>query len=188
MANVLIVDDDAALRDGLAETVADLGHAPRIAASGSDALTVLANEDIDCILLDLKMPGMDGIEVLRRVRDQQHPPATIILTAFATAENTIEAMRLGAYDHLTKPIGRDELALLLSRIPKASTTGRRIKQSERAKLIGQSESMRRVQKAIGLSADSDTTVLILGETGTGKEVVARALTNMVSARQSRLLP
>jgi CheY-like chemotaxis protein len=88
MANVLIVDDDAALREGLAETVADLGHAPRAAASGQEAMQALAAGDIDCVLLDLRMPGgMDGIEVLKRIRERADAPSAVVLTAFATAEN-----------------------------------------------------------------------------------------------------
>jgi DNA-binding NtrC family response regulator len=177
MANVLIVDDDAALREGLAETVADLGHAPRVAASGREALAVLTADDIDCVLLDLRMPGgMDGIEVLRRIREGDDAPPVIVLTAFATAENTIEAMRLGAFDHLTKPIGRQELEALLKGLPRRRgipSAAHEIR--ETGSLIGSSETMRRVQKTIGLAADSDATVLILGETGTGKELVARAL-------------
>lgn len=174
MANVLIIDDDAALREGLAEALTDLGHGVRAAASGRDGLAALA-DDMDAVLLDLNMPGMDGIEVLRRIRSREAPPAVVVLTAFASAENTIEAMRLGAYDHLTKPIGRDELKLLMERLPPRQrpvlTTSRRSLDA----LIGSSEGMRRVQKQIGLAADSQSTVLILGETGTGKELVARAL-------------
>ena len=176
MANVLIVDDDAALREGLAETVADLGHAPRVAASGREALAVVAADKIDCVLLDLRMPGgMDGIEVLRRIREGDDAPPVIVLTAFATAENTIEAMRLGAFDHLTKPIGRLELDALLKRLPQRGIPPAADGAGESGTLIGSSEAMRRVQKTIGLAADSDATVLILGETGTGKELVARAL-------------
>ena len=176
MANVLIVDDDAALREGLAETVADLGHAPRVAASGREALAALVGDNIDCVLLDLRMPGgMDGIEVLRRIREGNAAPPVIVLTAFATAENTIEAMRLGAFDHLTKPIGRLELDALLKRLPQRGIPLAADGAGESGTLIGSSEAMRRVQKAIGLAADRDATVLILGETGTGKELVARAL-------------
>ena len=176
MANVLIVDDDAALREGLAETVADLGHVPRVTASGREALALLTANDIDCVLLDLRMPGgMDGIEVLRRIRERDDAPPVIVLTAFATAENTIEAMRIGAFDHLTKPIGRLELDALLKRLPRRGIPPAVDGASETGTLIGSSEAMRRVQKTIGLAADSDATVLILGETGTGKELVARAL-------------
>lgn len=175
MATVLIVDDDAALRESLAETLTDLGHTPRLASSGRDGLAALSDE-IDAVLLDLRMPGgLDGIDVLRRIRSQQDAPAVVVLTAFASAENTIEAMRLGAFDHLTKPIGRAELKALLDRLPQRTPTRAAARQSRADALIGLSDGMRRVQKTIGLAADGDSTVLILGETGTGKELVARAL-------------
>ncbi|MDN3277556.1 sigma-54 dependent transcriptional regulator [Frankia sp. RB7] len=174
MATVLIVDDDAALRDGLAETLTDLGHTPRLAASGREGLAAL-DGDVDAVLLDLRMTGMDGIEVLRRIRSENHAPPVVVLTAFASAANTIEAMRLGAFDHLSKPIGREELRALLHRLPHRTPVVGQPQDDAGDTLIGTSESMRRVQKAIGLAADSDATVLILGETGTGKELVARAL-------------
>src|SRR5216683_2343877 len=113
MATILIVDDDKALRESLAETVTGLGHHPLSAASGQEALAKLEREAVDAILLDLHMPEMDGIEVLRRLRENPKRPPVVILTAFASADNTIEAMRLGAFDHLTKPIGRDDLKSLL---------------------------------------------------------------------------
>jgi DNA-binding NtrC family response regulator len=177
MATILIVDDDKALRDGLAETVVGLGHRPLTAASGEEALGLLDREAVDAVLLDLHMPGMDGIEVLRRLRENPKRPPVVILTAFASAANTIEAMRLGAFDHLTKPIGRDDLDVLLQRVIARGMVARPAGAdgSEGQTLVGSSEAMRRVQKTIGLAADSDATVLVLGETGTGKEMVARAL-------------
>jgi two-component system NtrC family response regulator len=175
MATVLIIDDDAALRDGLSETLTDLGHTPRTASSGREGLAALSGA-IDAVLLDLRMPGgLDGIDVLRRIRSQAAAPPVVVLTAFASAENTIEAMRLGAFDHLTKPIGRDELRTLLDRLPSRTRSALSTRQSSPDALVGLSDGMRRVQKAIGLAADSQATVLILGETGTGKELVARAL-------------
>src|SRR6266404_2612931 len=175
MATILIIDDDAALREGLAETLTDLGHTPRMASSGREGLAALSDE-VDAILLDLRMPGgIDGIEALRRIRSHRDAPPVVVLTAFASAENTIEAMRLGAFDHLTKPIGRDELKALLQRLPSRTGPVRNAPESSNGTLIGSSETMRRVQKAIGLAADSDAIVIILGETGTGKELVARAL-------------
>jgi two-component system NtrC family response regulator len=127
------------------------------------------------------MPGeLDGMAVLRRLNTQSGVPPITVLTAFASAENTIEAMRLGAHDHLTKPVSRADLADVLTRM--LSRGGGRACRPTRAdpgkapeEIVGASDGMRRVQKAIGLSADSDATVLITGETGTGKEVVARAL-------------
>jgi DNA-binding NtrC family response regulator len=177
MATILIVDDDRALRESLAETVAGLGHRPLCAASGQEALALLERETVDAVLLDLRMPEMDGIEVLRRLGENPKRPPVVILTAFASAANTIEAMRLGAFDHLTKPIGRDDLDALLQRVMARGLIARAADAdgSEGETLVGFSEAMRRVQKTIGLAADSDATVLVLGETGTGKEVVARAL-------------
>src|SRR5437870_6204335 len=177
MATILIVDDDDAIREGLAETVSDLGYRAHLAASGSDALAVVAAGGIDAVLLDLRMPGgLDGIEVLRRIRARENAPPVAVLTAFAGADNTIEAMRLGAFDHLTKPIGRDSLKSLLHGMLSQRGDASSPRQTEPGGgLIGGSEAIRRVQKTIGLAADSDATVLILGETGTGKELVARAL-------------
>jgi DNA-binding NtrC family response regulator len=177
MATILIVDDDRALRESLEETVAGLGHRSVSAASGSEALARLERESVDAVLLDLHLPEMDGIEVLRRLRENPAPPPVVILTAFASAANTIEAMRLGAFDHLTKPIGRDDLDALLQRMLPRARLARAadVDLGEPETLVGSSEAMRRVQKTIGLAADSDATVLVLGETGTGKELVARAL-------------
>ncbi|MDU6324100.1 sigma-54 dependent transcriptional regulator [Bradyrhizobium sp.] len=174
MATILIVDDDAALRDGLAETVTDLGHRAVTAASGREAIGMLSS-DTDAVLLDLRMPGIDGIETLRRIRAGGDAPPVIVLTAYASPENTIEAMRLGAFDHLLKPIGRDALRELIERLPPRRRQRRDSGRVGDSGLIGTSEAMRRVQKTIGLAADADATVLIRGETGTGKELVARAL-------------
>ncbi len=179
MRRILIVDDDTALRQALATAVSDLGYQPAEAENGEAALAFLAGEEADAVLLDLRMPGMDGMEVLRRLRDRPGTPPVAVLTAVPTSDNTIEAMRLGAADHLAKPIGRDELRALLSRMladPEAerATTQTGVAACE-GELIGLSAAMRDVQKAIGLLADSDATVLLLGETGTGKEVVARAI-------------
>jgi DNA-binding NtrC family response regulator len=175
MATILIIDDDGALRESLAETLTDLGHTPRMASSAREGLAALS-EEVVAVLLDLRMPGgIDGIEALRRIRSRRDAPAVVVLTAFASAENTIEAMRLGAFDHLTKPIGRDELKALLQRLPSRTWPVSNPPESSNGTLIGSSEAIRRVQKAIGLAADSNAIVLILGETGTGKELVARAL-------------
>jgi two-component system NtrC family response regulator len=187
---VLIVDDEKTLRDGLSEAVRDLGYAPVVASSGREALAVAAQTNLDAVLLDLRMPDMDGLQVLTRLRNE--PRGTklpvAIITAYATAANTIEAMRLGAFDHLTKPVGRDDLASLLermlrSRAPRSTELDPVDRDSVPEDLIGSSNSIRQVQKTIGLVADSDATVLITGETGTGKEVVARTI-HRVGARSA----
>ena len=179
MATVLIVDDDKALRRAVAVALSDLGHQPVEAADGEAALAWLSRQKADAVLLDLRMPGMGGLDVLRAIRATPQPPPTAILTAVPTSENTIEAMRLGAADHLAKPIGRDDLKRLLERmlpaVGSSSPTAAPAPNSKDGDLVGASAAMREVQKSIGLLADSDATVLILGETGTGKEVVARAI-------------
>jgi two-component system NtrC family response regulator len=178
MARLLIVDDDRVFRETLAETVESLGHQAVQAASGAEALRELARARFDAVFLDHRMPGMDGLQTLAALREQvPRLPPVIVLTAYASGSNTIEAMRLGAFDHLTKPIGRDavrevlERALLQERaadMPPAAS-------ADAGELIGLSTAMREVQKRIGMAAASEVPVLILGETGTGKEMVARAL-------------
>ncbi len=177
MALILIVDDDAAMCDALDETVRALGHRPLVASSGTEALAALGKAPIGAVLLDLRMPGMDGLEVLRRIAERAAPPPVTVLTAHASAANTIEAMRLGAFDHLTKPVGRAQLAEALNRMLAAGAAPGGDAAAEPAAdvLVGSSEAMRAVQKTIGMLADSNATVLISGETGTGKEVVARAI-------------
>jgi two-component system NtrC family response regulator len=176
MATILIVDDDAAMRDALGEAAHDLGYDALLAASGAAALSLIDAQPVDAVLLDLRMPGMDGIEVLRRMRSRPHPPPITVLTAHATAANTIEAMRLGAFDHLTKPIGREEAARVLAGMLAVRAEPRQApSDADEGGLIGSSEPMRAVQKTIGMLADSTATVLITGETGTGKELVARAI-------------
>ncbi len=176
LAAILIVDDDAALREGIAEALTDLGHVPIEAPDGAAALARLSNAGVDAILLDLRMPGLDGLEVLRRIRALPAPPPVAVLTAVPTAANTIEAMRLGAVDHLAKPVGRADLEALVGRmLPRRATPMAPSAPSEAGDLVGSSPAMREVQKAIGMLADTNSTVLITGETGTGKEVVARAI-------------
>ena len=177
MATVLIVDDDAAMREGLAETLTDLGHRVVEAGTGLAALERVAQGGIDGMLVDLRMPGLDGLEVLRRLRDgpAAGPPAAI-LTAFADGASTIEAIRLGAVDHLVKPVRRADLAELLGRMLACDHGGpATIGPMVEGPIVGVSAAMRAVLKTVGRIADAPATVLITGETGTGKEVIARAL-------------
>ena len=188
MAHLLIVDDDDAFRDTLAETLQGLGHETVAVASGNEAIETLSRERFDAVFLDHRMPGMDGLQTLAALQARMaRLPPVIVLTAFSSAGNTIEAMRLGAFDHLAKPISREAVREVLERAlqrhtaasPSARNTG-----DDDGDLIGPSQAMREVHKRIGLAAANAMPVLVLGETGTGKEMVARAL-HRYSARAER---
>jgi DNA-binding NtrC family response regulator len=184
MARILIVDDDTAFRSVLAETLRDLGHTPIEASNGEVALTRLGPGPVDAVFLDFNMPGTDGLEVLRRLRartDMSSVPV-VMLTAFATSSNTIEAMKLGAFEHMTKPLRRRDIETLLDRMTSSTVPSSRTVEPAQERLIGMSQGMREVQKLIGRAAASGATVLITGETGTGKEWVAR--THESSARSA----
>jgi DNA-binding NtrC family response regulator len=185
MAGILIVDDDVSFRTSLAEMLSDLGHRVQEAGTTEAGLHRLRTEAIDVAIVDLRLPGEDGLAFLRRASSISAAPC-IMLTAYASGSNTIEAMRLGAFDHLTKPVGRAALVDTLARALRQSLAAEGEPaegaadsdgQSRPAadELVSSSEAMRQVFKRIGQIAGSDATVLVLGETGTGKELVARAL-------------
>jgi DNA-binding NtrC family response regulator len=181
MARILIVDDDPAFREGLAETVHDLGHVAFEAGSCLAGLDMLEQSRPDLVILDHRLGDADGLEFLRRMKDRRKPaPAVIMLTAFATAAGTVEAIKLGAFDHLLKPVGRGELARAVARalrsherLPDAAEPVMDL--GEPGEVIGNSAPMREVLKLIGLAAASNVTILLTGETGSGKEVLARLL-------------
>jgi DNA-binding NtrC family response regulator len=178
MALILLIDDDNDFRATLAATLGSMGYDVLVAHDGEEGLAILGDASIDLAFVDYRMPGMDGITFLRRRQANARLQAipVVMLTAFASGQNTIDAMSLGAFDHLTKPIGRAELAEAVTR---ALTSGHMpvadASLHDETELAGNSQVMRQVQKRIGLAAASDVPVLITGETGTGKELVARAL-------------
>ena len=186
MAVILIVDDDTAFRATLAETLDDLGYGVRQAGSCEAGLRCLAEGDIDLAIVDLRLPDADGLTFLRRAGASAPGLSCIVLTAYASGSNTIDAMRLGAFDHLTKPLGRDALGRALARALQdraacaaaadagADADAAALSQAGE-QMVSNSEAMRAIFKRIGLVADSDNSVLVHGETGTGKELVAQAL-------------
>lgn len=187
MALILIIDDDNAFRSTLAETLEDLGYSVRQAGSCEAGILCLGDGGIDLAIVDLRLPGDDGLAFLRQAASTAPGLPCIVLTAYASGSNTIEAMRLGAFDHLTKPLGRDVLAQTLVRALRASepaqgaastalepAAGQGHEQADE-QMVSNSEAMRAIFKRIGLVADSGNSVLVQGETGTGKELVAQAL-------------
>jgi two-component system, NtrC family, response regulator HydG len=189
---ILIVDDELVVRDSLARWFTSEGYETKALASAREALE-LADREWDLALLDIKMPGMDGIELQRRLKESDPDLIMIIMTGYATVETAIQALKHGAYDYLTKPVDPDELSHLVEKALEHRRTRRevvRLKENlkeifPKTEMIGTSEAMKRVMEMVETVAPSDATVLITGESGTGKEVVARAIH---AASPRRLMP
>ncbi len=181
MARVLIVDDEEGIREFLAEALEDDGHAATRAADGLEATRILARESFDLMVTDLKMPGFDGIGLVRKARAEQPEMEVVVLTAYGTVETAVEAMKLGAFDYLQKPLSSPgELRLLASRaLERRSLLALRDRADREAPgdvpLTWGDPAMAPVVEALRRVAPTEATVLLLGESGTGKEVAARAL-------------
>ena len=189
---LLIADDDEVARELLGEALGREGYRVRVAASGEECLRLAAAESFDVALVDLRMPDLDGLGVLKRLAATQPDLPVVILTAFAAIETAIEAVNAGAYDYLSKPFRMEEIRLVVRRTLEARRLARenlQFRQELKARrgfdnLVGQSHQMAEIYKLIARVASLDTTVLIQGETGTGKELVARAIHD-ASARADR---
>jgi two-component system nitrogen regulation response regulator GlnG len=182
-ARVLVADDEPSLRWLLDRLLRQAGHAVTVVEDGSAALAAAAAEPFDLAFLDIRMPGLDGLEVLSRLRLQNPETAVIVMTAHGSVRAAVEAMQRGAYDYLAKPFDNDEVLLLVERALSARALAREVvalrtgiqEVWEFGALVGKSPRMQEVYKTIGRIASTDVTVLIQGESGTGKEVVARAI-------------
>jgi DNA-binding NtrC family response regulator len=180
---VLVAEDDLAIREGIAAGLRQDGFSVRTAADGSEALRAFLDEPTAVVLADLKMPGLDGIELLERVRAAHPETIFIIATAHGAIDSAVEAMRKGAFDYLTKPIHLDRLSLLIQKglsfhnLKKENEELRRQLGERRAlrNVVGRSLRMLTLLGAVEQVAASDATVLIQGESGTGKELIAQAL-------------
>jgi two-component system, NtrC family, response regulator AtoC len=172
--HILVVDDDLTFRLSTAELLRQDGHLVVAAASGDDALAILAERKVDLILMDLRMPGIDGLGLTEALRKWGEGTPILMISGFGTVDAAVQALQLGADDFLTKPVEPDVLtarvASLLERRPHAAAAA-----SAPAGLVGRSAAMREVFAGITAVASADTTVLITGETGTGKELVARGV-------------
>src|SRR5947209_8828136 len=194
MANLLIVDDEPGMRQLLSHVFGrGAGHTVRAAENGAKALELLRAEPVDLIISDVKMPDMNGIELLRRVREFLPDAGVVLMTAFATVETAREAFKLGADDFIQKPFDVDELKLIVERALeklalRKENESLRVEnealikvQRERGSLdniIGRSPRMQALYQMIETVAGVQSTVLIMGESGTGKELVARAIHNL----------
>jgi DNA-binding NtrC family response regulator len=191
---LLIVDDDDDLRDDLLQLFRKQGRDVTAAVSGEDALNKAAHAQFDVALLDLHLPGISGIDVLAKLKEQQPELEALMLTAHSSVETAVEAMRKGAYDYLTKPFRAADLEVHVQKAFEKVQLQRREQQwlrhlsyeSPRYRLVGSSPAMRKVIGLIEKVATTDSTVLVRGASGTGKELVARAL-HSNSPRRNRPL-
>lgn len=180
---VLFADDESHLQDLIAAELPRMGHSVTVCPDGSTAVAALEAERFDCLIVDLDMPGLNGIDVVSRAKDLSPGTEAIILTGKGSTETAISALRLGAFDYLHKPCKLTDLNSLLKRVAtrielnnKVFALTRRLMRVEgRPTMIGGDRTMQRVKALIEKVAPTDSTVLILGETGTGKELAARAV-------------
>ncbi|MCA9756549.1 MAG: sigma-54-dependent Fis family transcriptional regulator [Candidatus Eisenbacteria bacterium] len=183
MARILLIDDDASLREVLSFALREMGHEVSAHGDGAHALATLREGTSELVVTDLKMPGMDGMEVLRRVRAFDSTIPVVILTAFGTIGDAVEAMKEGASHYLTKPYNREELRITIDQVlerrrlllENQSLRERLRAHLETIELIHASPAMDEVYEIVRRVAPSDATVLITGESGSGKEVVARSV-------------
>ena len=180
---ILIVNDELVVRDSLGKWFTSEGYTATPVGSGREALEVIQREEFDIALLDIKMPGMDGMELQARLKEADPELVVVIMTGYASVDTAVRALKVGAYDYITKPVDPDELSHLVSNALEHKRTRREVVRlrenlqdiSPGTELIGKSAPMRKVVELIEMVAPTEATVLITGESGTGKEVVARAI-------------
>jgi DNA-binding NtrC family response regulator len=182
-ARILIVDDEAVVRESLGDWFRDEGYDVDTAESAKVALEKMAHASWDIFLLDVRMPGIDGLELQRKLKEAQPEATVIIMTAYASVESAVEAMKQGAYDYIIKPFNPDDLQ---HTIQKAVERKKLVSENKQLRtnidelnllheIVGTSAATRRLLEQVAMVSASDTTVLIRGESGTGKELIARAL-------------
>ncbi|NJN70540.1 MAG: sigma-54-dependent Fis family transcriptional regulator [Nitrospira sp.] len=180
---ILVVDDDADMRELAYDMLKDRGHQVNTAGSGEEALKQLAEADYAVVLTDLRMKGMEGLELLGRIKRMYPDINVILMTAFGSVETAVEAMKHGASDYLTKPVKKDELVRVIERVVREASLRREVSRLRKEvhkeysfhHILGKSKPIQAVFDLIRRVADSPTNVLITGESGTGKELVAKAI-------------
>src|SRR4051794_30636244 len=183
LLNVLIVDDERAIREGCRELAESMGFTTLTAENATAAFKHLESRSIDIVLLDMKLPGANGLEILQEIKRRRGEAAVIIMTAYASVHTAVHSMKQGAYDYVTKPFNLEELRLLLGRAVghvKLATENRVLREKVKAhqsfgNIVGSSPEMEKLFRIITKVAHSVHPVLILGESGTGKELVARSI-------------
>ena len=182
-ATILVVEDELNIRTALVTMLEKRGHVARSAGTAEEALRLLDETTMDLVITDLKMPGMGGMDLLRKVKKAWPATEVVVMTAYGSIETAVEAMRLGAYDYITKPIDRDRFPVLVEKALERhflASENRELRDrlETRARfedMIGDSALMHQIYNLVEMVAASDVTVLVAGESGTGKELLARAI-------------
>ena len=191
MSTILIIDDDDQLRKSFNKLLIEEGYNSKCAASGEAGFKIIQEEVPDLVILDMRLPGMNGFETFKAIHEMEPKLPVIIMTAFGTTETAIEATKMGAFDYILKPFDIPEILVVIRQALEASRFMRSPvdmdpipEKSYRDAIIGRSRAMQEVYKTIGRVSETEATVLIRGESGTGKELVARAV-YQYSARAER---
>ena len=193
---ILVADDEPGVRESLAEVLRDAGHTVHAAADGATALALLDQHDFGIVITDLRMPGADGLAVLKRAREISPQTLVLVMTAHSSVDTAVEALRSGATDYLLKPIVFDDLLAKVDRLAEYRQLmwqAQMLRREVEARydfegLVGSSRAMQEVFELIKKVAPTQSTVLISGESGTGKEVVARAIHHFSAVAQRIFLP
>ncbi len=184
LLNLLIVDDERSVRDGCREVAQSLGFSTFVAEKAEHAYRVLEAQNIDVVLLDMRLPGgASGLEILQQIKSRKPEAEIIVITGYGTVQSAVHAMKLGAYDYVTKPFNLEELRLLLERVAthlKLASENRLLREKIKSKqgfggIVGRSPEMEKLYRMIAKVSRSARPVLVQGESGTGKELVARAI-------------
>ncbi len=181
--NLLIVDDDRAVREACREVAQSLGFNVQAADSAEQAYRMLDSQATDAVLLDLRLPGANGIEALHAIRKHRPDAVVVVVTGYGTVQSAVQAMKDGAYDYVTKPFSLEELRMLLERVAshlQLKTENRVLRETIKSRqgfgnIIGRAPEMEKLYRIISKAAQSTHPVLILGESGTGKELVAKSI-------------
>src|SRR5215813_9542722 len=180
MAHILIVDDEAGIRDSLAGIFEEEGYKTAASASAEESLELLRKSSFDVILLDVWLPGIDGLEALEKIRALDDPPEVIMISGHGTIETAVRATKLGAYDFAEKPLSLERTLILVKNAVEARRLRRENRDLRRQLqpknvIAGESVPMKALRQQVGLMAPTNGRVLIYGESGTGKELVAQAI-------------
>jgi len=182
-AHILVVDDEINIRGALVTMLEKKGHQVRGVATAEEGLAQLEATPAELVITDLRMPGIGGMEFLRRLKDAWPDTEVVVMTAYGSIDTAVEAMRCGAYDYLTKPIDRGRFPIVVDKaLERYALTAENKQLRDRLEtrtrfdhMVGESEPMQRVYSLVEMVADSDVTVLLTGESGTGKELISRAI-------------